>query len=169
MTIKQTFIGPQIKEPTMLSKTLLTIPLLLTLASPALADADKALLAKCDLNKNGEIDRPATYGISKKDLNQEQREIIQKENSCKVNEESARLDAELAKGKEDLARINYENNQLIEILAMLDAGQAKAYLKDEIQKAETNLAKAKENGDQRRANSIEYRLNQLRARQQKLK
>jgi len=32
---------------------------LLTLASPALADADKALLAKCDMGRNGVIISPA--------------------------------------------------------------------------------------------------------------
>jgi len=49
----------QPKEPNMPRKTLLTLPLLLTLASPALADADKALLAKCDMDRNGVINGPA--------------------------------------------------------------------------------------------------------------
>jgi len=46
MTINQRFIAPQIKEPSMPRKTLLPLPLLLALASPVLADDDKALLAK---------------------------------------------------------------------------------------------------------------------------
>jgi len=47
------------------------------------------------------------------------------EKQCKTKAESARLDAELAK-------LNKETDQLIEILAMLDAREAKTYLKDEI-------------------------------------
>lgn len=44
----------------MTRKFLLPLPLLLTLASsPVLADADKALLAKCDLDRNGVINGPA--------------------------------------------------------------------------------------------------------------
>ena len=169
MTIQQTFIGPQIKEPSMLSKTLLTLPLLLTLASPALADADKALLAKCDLNKNGEIDRPATYGISKKDLNQEQREIIQKENNCKVDEESARLHAELAKGKEESARLDDDYKKMIQILAMLRPAEAKSYLAEEILKLENQIAQAKATNSTSKVKSYEHRLEILRSEQQKLK
>ena len=55
---------------------------------------------------------------------------------------------ELAKGKAELAKLNKENDHLIEILAMLDAREAKTYLRDEIQKAENKLATAKANGDQ---------------------
>ena len=36
-------------------KTLFTLPLLLALASPLLAEDDKALLAKCDVDRNGTI------------------------------------------------------------------------------------------------------------------
>lgn len=148
-------------------KTLLTLPLLLTLASPVLADADKALLEKCDgMTRAGMIDPKLKDGViggfPEKRCAKEAELAKGKEELAKGKEESARLDAELAK-------LENETNQLLEIFAMLDAGQAKAYLKDEIQKAETNLAKAKENGDQRRAKSIEYRLNRLRAHQQKLK
>ena len=77
-------------------------------------------------------------------------------------------EAELAKGKEELAKLQKETDQLIEILAMLDAREAKTYLRDEIQKAENRLATAKANGDPRTAKSIEYRLNGLRGHQQKL-
>ena len=41
----------------MYPQTLLTLPLLIALASPVLAQDDKALLAKCDLDRNGVISR----------------------------------------------------------------------------------------------------------------
>ena len=37
------------------TKTLLTLPLILALASPVLARDDKAMLAKCDFDRNGTI------------------------------------------------------------------------------------------------------------------
>ena len=46
------------KEPTMRTqtlRTLLTLPLLIALASPVLAEDDKALLAQCDFDRNGTI------------------------------------------------------------------------------------------------------------------
>ena len=140
-------------------KTLLTLPLLIALACPVLAEDDKALLAKCDgMTRAGTIDSALKDGVI-----------------GGFPEKKCVAEAELAKGKEDLAKadaelakINKENDQLIEILAMLDAREAKTYLRDEIQKAENQLATAKANGDQRNAKSIEYRLNILRGRQQKL-
>ena len=140
-------------------KTLLTLPLLIALACPVLAEDDKALLAKCDgMTRAGTIDSALKDGVI-----------------GGFPEKKCVAEAELAKGKEDLAKadaelakINKENDQLIEILAMLDAREAKTYLRDEIQKAENQLATAKANGDQRNAKSIEYRLNTLRGRQQKL-
>jgi hypothetical protein len=94
MTIQQTFIGLQIKEPTMLSKTLLTLPLLLTLASPVLADADKALLAKCDLDRNGVINGPAN------DLPPAAWAMVEKERVC---EREYELD-QLAKAVPDIRK-----------------------------------------------------------------
>ena len=146
-------------EPIMNRKALLTLPLLIALASPVLAEDDKALLVKCDgMTRAGTIDSALKDGVI-----------------GGFPEKKCVAEAELAKGKEDLAKadaelakINKENDQLIEILAMLDAREAKTYLRDEIQKAENQLATAKANGDQRNAKSIEYRLNILRGRQQKL-
>ena len=133
-------------------KTLLTLPLLIALASPVLAEDDKALLAKCDgMTRAGTIDPALKDGVI-----------------GGFPEKKCEKEAELAKGKAELAKLNKENDQLIEILAMLDAREAKTYLRDEIQKAENRLATAKANGDQRSAKSIEYRLNILRGRQQKL-
>ena len=156
----------------MYPNTLLTLPLLIALASPVLAEEDKALLAKCDFNKNGTIDTAEMYGITTRaafrTADPKIREAVSKEVNCKVGYELAKGKEELAKGKEELAKINKENDQLIEILAMLDAREAKTYLRDEIQKAENRLATAKANGDQRSVKSIEYRLNTLRGRQQKL-
>ena len=136
----------------MYPQTLLTLPLLIALASPVLAEDDKALLAKCDgMTRAGTIDSALKDGVI-----------------GGFPEKKCVAEAELAKGKAELAKINKENDQLIEILAMLDAREAKTYLRDEIQKAENRLATAKANGDQRSAKSIEYRLNTLRGRQQKL-
>jgi hypothetical protein len=51
-------------EPTMHRKTLLTLPLLLALASPALAEDDKALLAQCDgMTRAGTIDPALKDGV----------------------------------------------------------------------------------------------------------
>ncbi len=140
-------------------KTLLTLPLLIALACPVLAEDDKALLVKCDgMTRAGTIDSALKDGVIGGFP----------EKKCVAEAELAKGKAELAKGKAELAKINKENDQLIEILAMLDAREAKTYLRDEIQKAENQLATAKANGDQRNAKSIEYRLNILRGRQQKL-
>ncbi|NVP18051.1 hypothetical protein HUU51_05020, partial [Candidatus Gracilibacteria bacterium] len=67
----------------------------------------------------------------------------------------------LAKGKEDLARINNENNQLIQILAMLDPKEARKYLTDEIKKIETQLKTEK---DEKKRKSLTYRLETLKTR-----
>lgn len=119
------------------------------------------LLKQCDFNKNWAIDTPATYGVSKKDLKPEQRDLIQKENNCKVKFEWVKLDEELVKGKEELARINNENNQLIQILAMLDPKEARKYLTDEIKKIETQL---KTEEDEKKRKSLTYRLETLKTR-----
>ena len=147
-------------------KALLTLPLLIALASPVLAEDDKALLVKCDgMTRAGTIDSALKDGVIG---GFPEKKCVAEAELAKGKAELAKVKAELAKGKAELAKINKENDQLIEILAMLDAREAKTYLRDEIQKAENRLATAKANGDQRSAKSIEYRLNTLRGRQQKL-
>lgn len=139
-------------ETTMHPKTLLTLPLLIALASSVLAEDDKALLAKCDgMTRAGTIDPALEDGVI-----------------GELPEKKCVKEAKLAKGKEDLAKLQKETDQLIEILAMLDAREVKTYLRDEVQKAENRLATAKANGDQRTAKSIEYRLDRLKGHQQKL-
>lgn len=133
------------------SLTLISLLLTATLSAFATESTEVELLAKCDgMTRTGTIDPALKDGVIGGFP----------EKKC-VKEE------ELAKGKEELAKVEKETDQLIEILAMLDAREAKTYLKDEIQKAENRLATAKANGDQRTAKSIEYRLNRLRGHQQK--
>ena len=57
-------------------RTLLTLPLLFALASPVLAEDDKALLAQCDLDRNGVINGPAN------DLPPAAWTMIEKERVC---------------------------------------------------------------------------------------
>ena len=119
------------------------------------------LLKQCDFNKNGAIDTPATYWLSKKDLKPEQRDLIQKENNCKVKFDWVKLDQELAKGKEELAKETWDYNKMIQILAMLDPKEARKYLTDEIKKIEIQL-KTEKNDTTRK--SLLYRLDILKSR-----
>ena len=57
-------------------KTLLTLPLLIALASPVLAEDDKDLLAQCDVDRNGTINGPAN------DLPPAAWTMIEKERVC---------------------------------------------------------------------------------------
>ncbi len=119
------------------------------------------LLKQCDFNKNWAIDTPATYGVSKKDLKPEQRDLIQKENNCKVQFDLAKGKEDLAKGKEDLAKETGDYNKMIQILAMLDPREARKYLNDEIKKIEIQL-KTEKNDTTRK--SLLYRLDILKSR-----
>lgn len=76
-------------------------------------------------------------------------------------EKKCEKEFDLAKGKEDLAKINNENNQLIQILAMLDSKEARKYLIDEIKKIETQLKTEK---DEKKRKSLTYRLETLKTR-----
>ena len=76
-------------------------------------------------------------------------------------EKQCQTKVEIAKGKEDLARINNENNQLIQILAMLDPKEARKYLNDEIKKIEIQLKTEK---DDKKRKSLTYRLETLKTR-----
>ena len=75
-------------------KTLLTLPLLIALASPVLAEDDKALLAKCDVDRNGTINGPAN------DLPPAAWTMIEKERVCMQEYE---LD-QLAKAMPDIRK-----------------------------------------------------------------
>ena len=126
------------------------------------------LLKQCDFNKNWAIDTPATYWVSKKDLKPEQRDLIQKENNCKVQfylakrkEDLAKGKEDLAKGKEDLAKETGDYNKMIQILAMLDPKEARKYLNYEIKKIEIQL-KTEKNDTTRK--SLLYRLDILKSR-----
>jgi len=141
------------KEPTMPRKTLLTLPLLLTLASPALADADKALLEKCDgMTRAGMIDPKLKDGVI-----------------GGFPEKQCALKAELAKGKEESAKLDDDYKKMIQILAMLRPAEAKSYLAEEILKLENQIAQAKATNSTSKVKSYEHRLDILRTEQQKLK
>jgi len=78
----------------MYPQTLLTLPLLIALASPVLAEDDKALLAKCDVDRNGVINGPAN------DLPPAAWTMIEKERVCMQEYE---LD-QLAKAMPDIRK-----------------------------------------------------------------
>ena len=78
----------------MYPQTLLTLPLLIALASPVLAEDDKALLAKCDVDGNGVINGPAN------DLPPAAWTMIEKERVCMQEYE---LD-QLAKAMPDIRK-----------------------------------------------------------------
>ena len=78
----------------MYPQTLLTLPLLIALASPVLAEDDKALLAKCDVDRNGTINGPAN------DLPPAAWTMIEKERVCMQEYE---LD-QLAKAMPDIRK-----------------------------------------------------------------
>ncbi len=137
------------------------------------------LLKQCDFNKNGAIDTAEMYGIKTRaeyrDADPKIKDIITKEKKCETDFSIAQKDASIAqkdasiaqkdasivKWKEELARINNENNQLIQILAMLDPKEARKYLTDEIKKIETQLKTEK---DDKKRNSLTYRLETLKTR-----
>lgn len=63
---------------------------------------------------------------------------------AKGKEESARLDKELAKGKEELAKLKEEDKNFNHILAMLDKDELKKALLLEVKKTEDELKKEKD-------------------------
>lgn len=148
-------------------KILLTLPLLLTLASPALADTDQALLEKCDgMTRAGMIDPKLKDGVIG---GFPEKRCAKEAELAKGKEESARLDAELAKGKEESARLDDDYKKMIQILAMLRPAEAKSYLAEEILKLENQIAQAKATNSTSKVKSYEHRLETLRTEQQKLK
>lgn len=97
-------------------KTRLTLPLLIALASPALADSDKALLDKCDgMTRAGTIDPKLKDGVI-----------------GGFPERRCAKEAELAQDKAEIAK-------LYETLVLLDPAQAKATLAQDISKTEQLL------------------------------
>lgn len=134
-------------------KTLLTLPLLIALASPVLAEEDKALLAKCDgMTRAGTIDPALKDGVIGGFA----------EKQCKIKVEIAQKDANIAQNKADIAKMD-------EILALLNPAEAKAALAQDISKTEQLLQQARERNDQRAVERHESRLRELKERQKVLK
>ncbi len=101
------------------------------------------LLKQCDFNKNGFVDTAEMYGIKTRaefrTADPKIREIVKKEQDCK-------MDYDLAKGKEDLAKkesnakkLDEDYSKMVQILAMLDPNEAKKVINDEIKRIETQL------------------------------
>lgn len=133
--------------------TLLTLPLLIALASPVLAENDKALLAKCDgMTRAGTIDPALKDGVIGGFA----------EKQCKTKAEIAQKDASIARSKAEIAKLD-------EILALLNPAESKAALAQDISKTEELLQQARERNDQRAVERHESRLRDLKERQKALK
>ncbi len=148
----------------MYPQTLLTLPLLIALTSPVLAEDDKALLAKCDgMTRAGTIDPALKDGVIGGFA----------EKQCKTKAEIARLDASIAQkdasiAQKDasIAQSRAEIAKLDEILALLNPAEAKKVIADEILRMEKQLSQEK---NPTTVKSLESKLNALRTEQQKLK
>jgi len=123
------------------------------------------LLKQCDFNKNGSVDTAEMYGMKSRaefrTADPKIREIVQKEQRCKIDYELAKGKEELAKGKEEWKKLDEDYNKMIQILAMLDPKEARKYLNDEIKKIEIQL-KTEKNDTTRK--SLLYRLDILKSR-----
>ena len=141
----------------MYPQTLLTLPLLIALTSPVLAEDDKALLAKCDgMTRAGTIDPALKDGVIGGFA----------EKQCKTKAEIARLDASIAQKDASIAQSRAEIAKLDEILALLNPAEAKKVIADEILRMEKQLSQEK---NPTTVKSLESKLNALRTEQQKLK
>lgn len=129
----------------MTRKFLLPLPLLLTLASPVLANADKALLEKCDgITRAGVIDPKLKDGVI-----------------GGFPEKQCALKASIAQNRAEIAKLD-------EILALLNPAEAKAALAQDISKTEQLLKQARERNNQSAAQRYEARLRELKERQKAL-
>ena len=139
------------------TKTLLTLPLLIALASPVLAEDDKALLAKCDgMTRAGTIDPALKDGVIGGFA----------EKQCKTKAEIAKLDASIAQKDASIAKLDDDYKKMVQILAMLSPAEAKKVIADEIRRMEKQLSQEK---NPTTVKSLESKLNALRTEQQKLK
>jgi hypothetical protein len=145
---------------TMQLKTLLTLPLLIALGSPALADANPALLAKCDgMTRSGTIDSKLKDGVIGGFP----------EKRCALEASIAQKDASIAQSRANIAQSRADIAKLDEILALLNPAEAKAALAQDISKTEQLLKQARERNDQSTAQRYETRLRELKERQKALK
>lgn len=84
------------------------------------------------------------------------------EKQCKTKAEIAQKDANIAKNKAEIAKLD-------EILALLNPAEAKAALTQDISKTEQLLQQARERNDQRAVERHESGLRDLKERQKALK
>jgi len=155
----------------MYPQTLLTLPLLIALTSPVLAEDDKALLAKCDgMTRAGTIDPALKDGViggfaekqckTKAEIARLDASIAQKDASIAQKDASiAQKDASIAQSRAEIAKLD-------EILALLNPAEAKKVIADEILRMEKQLSQEK---NPTTVKSLESKLNALRTEQQKLK
>lgn len=110
--------------------TLLTLPLLIALASPVLAENDKALLAKCDgMTRAGTIDPALKDGVIGGFA----------EKQCKTKAEIAQMDASIAQMDANIAKLDAESQRFDQIIAMLPKDETKRALNLELTKTEQEL------------------------------
>jgi len=148
-------------------KTLLTLPLLIALGSPALADADQALLEKCDgMTRAGTIDPKLRDGVIG---GFPEKRCAKEAELARLEASIAQKDANIAQSRANIAKNKADIAKLDEILAMLDPAQAKAVLAQDISKTEQLLKQARERNDQSAAQRYESRLRELKERQKGLK
>ncbi len=162
----------------MYPQTLLTLPLLIALTSPVLAEDDKALLAKCDgMTRAGTIDPALKDGViggfaekqckTKAEIARLDASIAQKDASIAQKDASiAQKDASIAQKDASIAQSRAEIAKLDEILALLNPAEAKKVIADEILRMEKQLSQEK---NPTTVKSLESKLNALRTEQQKLK
>lgn len=111
-------------------KTLLTLPLILTLASPVLALSDAEMLAKCDgMTRAGTIDPTLKDGVIGGFA----------EKQCKTKVEIAQDRDIIAQSRANIVKLDAESQRFDQIIAMLPKDETKRALNLELTKTEQEL------------------------------